>query len=49
MPWWTGCQRLLAGEYLLLMGGNPASFDGRYFGPVSSRQIVGKAVLLWAR
>jgi len=33
----------------LLMARSPASFDGRYFGPTSRSDIVGKATLLWAR
>lgn len=49
MPWWTDCETLGRGRFLLLMSEHAASFDGRYFGPVASRQIVGKAVLLWAR
>lgn len=48
MPWWRGCRRLGAHEYLLLMPA-PASFDGRYFGPVDRAAILGKAVLLWVR
>lgn len=49
MPWWTGCETLGRGRFLLLMSGQAGSFDGRYFGPVGSHQIMGKAVLLWAR
>lgn len=48
MPWWTGCRALKSREYLLLTDA-PASFDGRYFGPVGARDIVGKAVPLWVR
>lgn len=48
MPWWKGCRALRPRDYLLLMDA-PASFDGRYFGPVSARDIIGKAVPLWVR
>lgn len=48
MPWWKGCRELKSREYLLLMDAT-ASFDGRYFGPVGARDIVGKAVPLWVR
>jgi type IV secretory pathway protease TraF len=48
MPWWSGCRKLGAGEYFLLMDG-PDSFDGRYFGLTQRRDVVGRAVLLWAR
>lgn len=49
MPWWRGCRLLGQDEYFLLMGDVPGSFDGRYFGPVSSRDIIGKAIPLWVR
>lgn len=49
MPWWSGCAKLGAGEYFLLMADSAASFDGRYFGVSEVRDIVGKARLLWRR
>lgn len=49
LPWWTGCFDLQEGQYLLLMPGSAASFDGRYFGLTERRDLVGKASLLWAR
>ena len=48
MPWWTGCRGLAQGEYFLLMD-NPDSFDGRYFGLTKGEDLLGTAVLLWAR
>ncbi|MBB5720208.1 conjugative transfer signal peptidase TraF [Stakelama sediminis] len=48
MPWWRGCIVLRHGAVFLLTG-NPASFDGRYFGPVGRDAIIGRAHLLWAR
>ena len=48
MPRWTGCRRLGSGEYLLLTE-SPLSFDGRYFGVTVSKDIVGRAQLLWRR
>lgn len=48
MPWWTGCRQLAAGEYFLLMD-SAASFDGRYFGITRREELVGRAVLLWAK
>lgn len=48
MPAWTGCVTLRDGA-LFLMTDNPDSFDGRYFGPTSHADIVGKAHLLWRR
>jgi type IV secretory pathway protease TraF len=49
MPWWRGCRTLRDGEYLLLIPGVAASFDGRYFGTTQARDIVGTARLLWPR
>ncbi len=49
LPWWEGCTILKKGEAFLLMAEAPASFDGRYFGVTRAPDIVGKAVLLWAR
>ena len=48
MPWWTGCRRLRENEYFLLMD-NALSFDGRYFGVTPRQELVGRAVLLWAK
>lgn len=48
LPRWQGCGRLPAGQVLLLTD-PPASFDGRYFGPVERSAILGKAVPLWLR
>jgi len=48
MPRWIGCRALREGEALLLMDAAD-SFDGRYFGPVSTAAIIGKATPLWVR
>jgi conjugative transfer signal peptidase TraF len=48
LPHWQGCFRLTGSGYFLLNA--PAvSFDGRYFGASDRRDIIGRAVLLWAR
>jgi conjugative transfer signal peptidase TraF len=49
LPWWEGCIRLGNRDAFLLMAGEDASFDGRYFGATRGRDILGKAHLLWAR
>ena len=48
MPAWQGCVTLRDGAMLLLMEARD-SFDGRYFGPTQSSDIVGEATLIWAR
>jgi conjugative transfer signal peptidase TraF len=47
LPRWSGCRVLGPGEVFLLNAAAPASFDGRYFGPVSIASIIGKATPLW--
>jgi type IV secretory pathway protease TraF len=47
MPVWHGCRRLTPSE-LFVLSANPQSFDSRYFGPVSIRSVVGRAILLWS-
>lgn len=48
LPRWHGCETLREGRVLLLTD-RPDSFDGRYFGPVDERAIIGKATPLWLR
>jgi len=48
LPWWRGCTTL-RGAVLLLNPAEPASFDGRYFGPIRQSALIGKAVPLWTR
>jgi conjugative transfer signal peptidase TraF len=48
MPWWAGCVTLRNGS-VFLMADAPASFDGRYFGPSSRGDLLGRAFPLWTR
>jgi len=48
MPSWRGCITLRGRQLFLLMD-DPASFDGRYFGPTEGSDVIGKAQLLWRR
>ncbi len=41
------CRRLKPGELFLLSTTNPASFDSRYFGPVSASTVIGVAHPVW--
>lgn len=44
---WQQCRRLHDGELFLLNATNPASFDSRYFGPVTVSAVIGSAQPLW--
>lgn len=43
LPFWQPCRPLAEGELFLLSASNPASFDSRYFGPVSAAAVIGVA------
>jgi len=47
LPSWTGCRLLATDEVFLLNPTQPSSLDGRYFGPLPSSSIVGKALPVW--
>ncbi|HIE0871585.1 TPA: S26 family signal peptidase [Pseudomonas aeruginosa] len=47
LPSWQRCRRLESGELFLLSVTNPASFDSRYFGPVSASTVIGVAHPVW--
>lgn len=45
LPDWQGC-RVLTENQIFLLQGHPRSFDGRYFGPVDRRLVIGRATRL---
>jgi len=47
LPSWPQCRRLEPGELFLLSVTNRASFDSRYFGPVSASTVIGVAHPVW--
>lgn len=47
LPAWSGCRQLAAHELFLIAPANPASFDSRYFGPVTRGQLIGRAFPVW--
>jgi type IV secretory pathway protease TraF len=47
LPRWSGCWELRSDEVFLFNPDAPGSFDGRYLGPTSARDIIGKARPLW--
>lgn len=44
---WTGCRLLHTGDLFLLGTTNSASFDSRYYGPLSAASVIGKAMPVW--
>jgi conjugative transfer signal peptidase TraF len=46
LPQTKFCGKIPDNQYLLLSTMSERSFDGRYFGPVSRQNILGKAILL---
>jgi conjugative transfer signal peptidase TraF len=47
LPTWQGCQALSADTVFLMNEQSAHSLDGRYFGPLTTSAIVGRAVPLW--
>ena len=47
LPVWQGCATIQNNHLFLMNTNEPASFDGRYFGPVPTSSIEGRAIPLW--
>lgn len=47
LPVWQGCHIIAPGELFLMNPGVRDSLDGRYFGPVPARAVIGRARPLW--
>ena len=47
LPVWQGCRLIAAGEVFLMNRQSSDSLDGRYFGPLPTTTIVGRADPLW--
>lgn len=47
LPIWSGCRRLRRDQLFLIAPRTRDSFDSRYFGPVTLRQIAGRARPVW--
>lgn len=47
LPGWQGCRVIGDGEVFLMKRDEPASLDGRYFGPIPVSAIIGRADPLW--
>lgn len=47
LPAWFGCRRLRTGELFVMNPAAPDSFDGRYFGPLNTDAVIGRAKPVW--
>jgi conjugative transfer signal peptidase TraF len=47
LPTWQGCRILSKEEVFLMNWDEPASLDGRYFGPIPVAAVVGRAYPIW--
>jgi conjugative transfer signal peptidase TraF len=47
LPVWQGCRVVRNGELFLMNWDVPDSLDGRYFGPIPARSVIGRALPLW--
>ncbi|MDT9600418.1 conjugative transfer signal peptidase TraF [Sphingosinicella rhizophila] len=49
LPQWSGCRIVAKDELFLLNANRWASLDGRYFGPLPQRSVLGRATPVWTR
>ncbi|WP_028745383.1 S26 family signal peptidase [Rhizobium mesoamericanum] len=47
LPTWQGCRRIAEGELFLMNWSVSDSLDGRYFGPLPTNTVIGRATPLW--
>jgi len=47
LPVWQGCRRIGKAEVFVMNWQSDDSLDGRYFGPLPSAGVIGRAVPLW--
>jgi conjugative transfer signal peptidase TraF len=47
LPSWQGCRRIADGEVFLMNWAAADSLDSRYFGPLATTSIIGRAIPLW--
>ena len=47
LPVWQGCRVIGEGELFLMNWQSADSFDGRYFGPISSSAVLARAQPVW--
>lgn len=48
LPAWHGCRVIAAGDVFVMNRQSADSLDSRYFGPLPTSAVIGKAVPVWA-
>jgi conjugative transfer signal peptidase TraF len=46
---WSGCQTLTTGQLFVVNTRSAASFDSRYFGPITETDVIAVACPVWTR
>ena len=49
LPAWEGCRVIAVDELFVMNWQSADSLDGRYFGPIQTSAVIGKALPLWIR
>jgi conjugative transfer signal peptidase TraF len=49
LPVWQGCRVIGVDEVFLMNRHSADSLDGRYFGPIPSSAVIGRALPVWTR
>lgn len=47
LPVWQGCRNIAQGDLFVMNPEVPDSLDGRYFGPIPTRTVIGKATPIY--
>ena len=47
LPVWRGCRTVAQDEFFLMNPNVPDSLDGRYFGPIPARAVIGTATPIY--
>jgi len=49
LPVWHGCRLIADGDVFVMNWQSTDSFDGRYFGPLPTSAVIGRAVPVWTK
>jgi conjugative transfer signal peptidase TraF len=49
LPVWAGCRVIPAADVFVMNWQSADSLDGRYFGPIPTRAVIGRALPVWTK